>query len=115
MRIHSQFIGGGFGRRLDVDYVAQAVAIAKAVPGTPVKLIWTREDDTTHDFYRPPCLHLMRAWSKSRPDRGIQLQDDFALDHQSHVSWVVKDGIDRFMTEGLVDFTYDIPQLGLVP
>jgi hypothetical protein len=31
------------------------------VPGTPVKLIWTRENDTTHDFYRPPCLHLMRA------------------------------------------------------
>ena len=61
VRIHAQFIGGGFGRRLDVDYVAQAVAIAKALPGTPVKLIWTREDDTRHDVYRPPSLHLMRG------------------------------------------------------
>src|SRR5262249_22303458 len=59
VRIHPQLIGGGFGRRLDVDFVGQTVAIAKQVPDTPVKLIWNREDDVTHDFYRPPSLHRL--------------------------------------------------------
>ncbi len=54
-------LGGGFGRRLDVDFVAQAAAIARAMPGLPVQTFWSREQDTTHDFYRPPCVARWRA------------------------------------------------------
>ena len=51
--VHKLMLGGGFGRRYELDYVRQAVLIAKQVPGTPVKLIWSREEDMTHDRYHP--------------------------------------------------------------
>jgi isoquinoline 1-oxidoreductase subunit beta len=51
--VHKFLCGGGFGRRGRVDYVRQAVAIAKEMPGTPIKLIWSREEDMTHDGYHP--------------------------------------------------------------
>ena len=53
-------VGGGYGRRLDHDYVAEAVMLAKAVD-KPVSLWWTREQDLTHDFYRPGCAHQLSA------------------------------------------------------
>lgn len=54
-RVHIEGVygGGGFGRRWELDYLRQVVQAAKAVPGRPVKLIWTREQDTQHDFFRP--------------------------------------------------------------
>jgi isoquinoline 1-oxidoreductase beta subunit len=51
--VHKLLLGGGFGRRTTHDYVQQAVAIAKQTPGTPIKLIWSREEDMTHGRYHP--------------------------------------------------------------
>src|SRR5947209_292078 len=51
--VHKQMLGGGFGRRGQTDYVRQAVAIAKQMPGTPIKLLWSREDDMLHGTYHP--------------------------------------------------------------
>lgn len=59
--VHVPLLGGGFGRRLDVDFIGQAAEIARAVPGVPVQVIWTRENDVQHDFYRPACASVMRG------------------------------------------------------
>jgi isoquinoline 1-oxidoreductase beta subunit len=59
--LHVTLLGGGFGRRLEVDYVAQAVRVAMDVPGVAVQLIWPREEDMAHDFYRPMQVARLRA------------------------------------------------------
>ena len=113
VRVHPQFIGGGFGRRLDVDFIGQAVAVAKAIPGTPVQLIWTREDDITHDFYRPPSLHLLSGTVEGGRIGALTHKMISPSITDRLFPGAVKDGIDGFMTEGIVDFTYDIPDLEL--
>jgi isoquinoline 1-oxidoreductase beta subunit len=59
--VHVTYLGGGFGRRLEVDLVGQAVRVALETGGRPVQLQWSREDDTRHDFYRPAAAGVLRA------------------------------------------------------
>jgi isoquinoline 1-oxidoreductase beta subunit len=59
--VHVTLLGGGFGRRLEVDFVAQAVRVAMDCAGLPVQLVWPREEDQGHDFYRPMQVAMLRA------------------------------------------------------
>ncbi len=113
VQVHSQFIGGGFGRRLENDFVGQAVAIAKAVPGTPVQMIWTRQQDTQQDFYRPPSLHVMRgAVANGKLEALSAKLVSPSITARAFPPFVVN-GNDPFMTEGLINLTYDVPNLEL--
>lgn len=60
VKVHVTYLGGGFGRRFEQDFVAQTARIAKQA-GAPVKLVWTREDDLQHDFYRPAAYNRLSA------------------------------------------------------
>jgi isoquinoline 1-oxidoreductase beta subunit len=104
--VHNCFLGGGFGRRFYNDEVRQAVAVAKAV-GRPVKLIWTREEDMRHDFYRPMSALRFRAGLDAN---GIPVALLNRSVTHSILAWFrpaeVKDGVDRTSVEGLKNMPY---------
>jgi isoquinoline 1-oxidoreductase subunit beta len=66
--VHTPYLGGGFGRRSDIEVLRQAIACAKLTNGKPVKLTWSREEDTRHDAYRPAVASWMRAAFDSKGD-----------------------------------------------
>ena len=105
--LKTTFLGGGFGRRLEVDFIIQAAQISKAV-GKPVKLLWSREDDTTHDFYRPMALNQLSA---ALGVDGKPTALNFKLTSQSvtqRAFGLPKDTLDPFMAEASL-MPYDIP------
>jgi isoquinoline 1-oxidoreductase beta subunit len=107
--VRTTFLGGGFGRRLELDFIVQAAQISKAI-GKPVKLLWTREDDMTHDFYRPMALHRMAA-ALDANNKPVALT--FQLTSQSvtqRAFGLPKDTLDPFMAEASV-VPYQIPNM----
>ncbi len=116
--VYKLLLGGGFGRRGGTDWVRQAVAIAKQMPGTPVKLVWSREEDMTHGRYHPVTQCKLTA--------GVDAQGNLTALHmrisgQSILAFVapanIKDGKDPVVFQGLnppgpeASMTYTIPNL----
>jgi isoquinoline 1-oxidoreductase beta subunit len=115
VNLHTTLLGGGFGRRAvpDSHFVREAVQISKAIK-TPVKVVWTREDDTRGGYYRPRALHQVSA--------GLDAAGNLVAWQQRIVcqsfivgtafeSYVVKNGVDATAVEGANDIPYAIPNL----
>ncbi len=109
VKVNTTYLGGGFGRRAEVDYITQAVLVSEAVEG-PVKLIWSREEDIQHDFYRPAAA--------SRFKIGVD-KDGYPIAWHNRISntsimecyapqWV-GDKPDSSMTEGAAEIPYSLP------
>ena len=117
--VHRHDLGGGFGRRGGTqDYVHQAVAIAKEFPGTPVKLIWSREEDQAHDFYRPISMCKLSA---GLDEKGELVGLHARISGQSINAWLnpggIQNGRDRRQMQGLweepndAQLGYSVPNL----
>jgi isoquinoline 1-oxidoreductase beta subunit len=108
--VTTTLLGGGFGRRAELDFIVDAVETAKAA-GVPVKVVWTREDDLRHSFYRPATYNVFRAaldqsgqptaWSHRIVGPGILIQKGRAP----------KGTLDAAAVAGAADLPYDIPNL----
>ncbi len=111
--VQVQLLGGGFGRRLEADFIAQAAAIARDAGSVPVQTIWSREQDMTHDFYRPACVSRFKAgfdaagkllaWHNTSAGQAIVpkvLERSFGLPGA---------GPDKTTSEGAYDQPYEWP------
>ncbi|MDO9282223.1 MAG: xanthine dehydrogenase family protein molybdopterin-binding subunit [Methylotenera sp.] len=110
VKIHTLFLGGGFGRRANpaADFVSEAVQVAKAA-GVPVKTVWSREDDVKGGYYRPMFLHKAKiglgadgmpaAWEHIVVGQSIMLGTPFE-------AFQIKDGVDATSVEGVADSPY---------
>lgn len=113
VNIHTTLLGGGFGRRLEVDFIPAAVEASKAV-GKPVKVIWSREEDTTHDTYRPPA-HDEVAGAFDAEGRLVAWKLDLTGPSITARMFpaVVETAIDPFAIEAASNYPYDVPNVAV--
>ncbi len=122
VRVHTTNLGGGFGRRSETDFVRDAVEASKAV-GAPVKVVYSREDDIQHDFYRPASYHRLRAgldaggrvvaWRHQIAAQSIiaRFIPGFVPGFLTRLAGPLKGGVDPTAVEGASDPPYGIPSV----
>jgi len=111
IQVHNHLLGGGFGRRLEVDFITQAVQIGKQVAG-PVKVVWTREEDMQHDMYRPYYYDRIAAGldAQGRPIAWTHRVTASSLVAR-YVPALFKDGLDFDAVDGAAEPPYTFPNL----
>jgi len=109
--VHNHLIGGGFGRRLEIDGVTRAVQIAMHVDG-PVKVVWTREEDIQHDMYRP---YFFDRFSAGLDAAGMPIAWNHRFAGSSIIArWLppgFNNGLDPDTIDGAIDLPYDLPNM----
>jgi isoquinoline 1-oxidoreductase beta subunit len=106
VEVQTTFLGGGFGRRVEVDYAIDAAEISKAA-GVPVKMVWSREDDMTHDSYRPAGMYKFTAGVDAKGKlQALKFHSTSPSISSRLFPSIVKDGIDPFAVEGIDNFPY---------
>ena len=108
--VHNHVLGGGFGRRLEVDFIEQAVRVAKQA-GIPVKLIWSREEDIQHDLYRPVYRDVLAATLSNGKILGWTHRVTGSSIMARWLPPAFQKGIDIDAVDSAIDIPYDIPNL----
>ncbi len=114
VKVNITYLGGGFGRRIEIDYVIMAVTVAKELRGRPVKLIWTRENDIQHDMYRPAAMAdfkgslngqgQINGWHNRVASPSVTRSFTKRM-----LSWADADMPDNTTVEGAADIPYAFP------
>lgn len=111
VRIHNHLLGGGFGRRLEFDFIVQAALIARQSSG-PIKIVWSREEDVQHDMYRPYYYDRISA---GLDDAGKLVAWKHRIVGSSIIArfapFAFKNDLDVDAVDGAIDLAYDIPNL----
>jgi isoquinoline 1-oxidoreductase beta subunit len=109
--VHNHLIGGGFGRRLEIDGIIRAVEIGQHVDG-PVKVVWTREEDIQHDMYRP---YFFDRISAGLDEKGMPVAWNHRFAGSSIIArWappLFNNGLDPDTTDGAIDLAYALPNM----
>jgi isoquinoline 1-oxidoreductase subunit beta len=111
--VHTTFLGTGFGRRAEPDFIAEAVQLSKII-AAPVKVVWTREDDMKHDLYRPATYNRLAAGLN---DEGVptawmhRIVGPSILGSHAQMLGMTAPAIDRTSVEGASDISYNIHNL----
>jgi isoquinoline 1-oxidoreductase beta subunit len=109
VRVHNHLLGGGFGRRLEVDMALVAVRVAQQLDGTPVKVVWTREEDVRHDIFRPMYRDVAAATLSNGRIDSFKYKVCGSAVIARRLPSQYRNGIDRDAVDSAVDMPYDIP------
>ena len=110
VKIHTTYLGGGFGRRGEADFVTEAVETSKAV-GAPVKVVWSREDDMQHDFYRPISYARMQGAVDAAGNATVFTQHLVQQSLMKRLGSLPPPGVDFISLEGAANLPYDLPNI----
>jgi isoquinoline 1-oxidoreductase beta subunit len=110
VKIHTTYMGGGFGRRGEADFVIDAVETSKAV-GKPVKVVWSREDDMQHDYYRPVSYARMWGALDASGNATVFKQHTVQQSLMKRIGGLPPNGVDPISLDGSANLPYAIPNV----